>query len=213
MTEAEWLACNNPARMAEHVRERASSRKLRLCAVNWARLAAGRIAPRKGPGFQWLVHQGPTWSVWLDAAEQCLDGLLSPKALRAVRQGTGGPYNLFLHACRVTGFSISDVYTSLARTQIEFGVPSDREVCAVTRDVVNPFHDVALSPSWLVANDGAALRLARDIYDERKWELMPILADALEDAGCADGAILGHLRAPAPHVRGCWAVDAVLGKG
>jgi hypothetical protein len=41
---------------------------------------------------------------------------------------------------------------------------------------------------------------------------LPILADALEDAGCANADLLGHLRGPGPHVRGCWALDLILGK-
>jgi hypothetical protein len=41
---------------------------------------------------------------------------------------------------------------------------------------------------------------------------LTVLADALEDAGCTDADLLGHLRSPGPHVRGCWAVDLVLGK-
>jgi hypothetical protein len=50
------------------------------------------------------------------------------------------------------------------------------------------------------------------IYDERAFDRLPVLADALEDAGCADADLLGHLRGPGPHVRGCWAVDLILGK-
>jgi hypothetical protein len=53
--------------------------------------------------------------------------------------------------------------------------------------------------------------VAEMIYDERSFADMPILADPLEDAGCTDDAILSHLRAPGPHVRGCWAVDLCLG--
>ena len=54
--------------------------------------------------------------------------------------------------------------------------------------------------------------IARHIYDDRAFHDLPILADALEDAGCADAAILDHCRGPGPHVRGCWAVDLLLGK-
>ena len=54
--------------------------------------------------------------------------------------------------------------------------------------------------------------LARRVYDERAFHDLPILADALEDAGCADAALLEHCRGPAPHVRGCWVVDLILGK-
>jgi hypothetical protein len=52
----------------------------------------------------------------------------------------------------------------------------------------------------------------RAIYADRAFDRLPLLADALEDAGCTDDELLGHLRAPGPHVRGCWAVDLVLGK-
>jgi hypothetical protein len=55
--------------------------------------------------------------------------------------------------------------------------------------------------------------LARRTYDERDFAALPVLGDALEDAGCADPELLGHLRGPGPHVRGCWAVDLLLGKG
>ncbi len=54
--------------------------------------------------------------------------------------------------------------------------------------------------------------LARSIYDDRAFDRLPVLADALEDAGCTDAAILDHCRGPGPHVRGCWVVDLILGK-
>jgi hypothetical protein len=54
--------------------------------------------------------------------------------------------------------------------------------------------------------------LARSIYDEHRFVEMPILADALEEAGCTDPDILSHCRGPGPHVRGCWPVDLILGK-
>jgi hypothetical protein len=55
-------------------------------------------------------------------------------------------------------------------------------------------------------------KLARSIYDTRDFDRLAVLADALEDAGCTDAELLGHLRGPGPHVRGCWALDKVLGK-
>ena len=54
--------------------------------------------------------------------------------------------------------------------------------------------------------------IARGIYDERAFERMPILADALEDAGCGDADILAHCRSDWPHVRGCWVVDLLRGQ-
>ena len=56
-------------------------------------------------------------------------------------------------------------------------------------------------------------KLAQAIYEERDLRRLPVLADALEDAGCEDADLLGHLRGPGRHVRGCWALDLVLGKG
>jgi hypothetical protein len=60
--------------------------------------------------------------------------------------------------------------------------------------------------------DGAATNLAQIIYESFAFDRLPHLADALEHAGCTDAELLGHLRSPGPHVRGCWAVDLVLGK-
>ena len=80
-------------------------------------------------------------------------------------------------------------------------------------DVVgNPFRPVSLSPSWLAWNDGAIGKMAQAIYDDRAFDRLPILADALEEAGCADREILDHCRSGGEHVRGCWVVDLLLGK-
>jgi hypothetical protein len=80
----------------------------------------------------------------------------------------------------------------------------------------NPFCPVSLSPAWLTP---AVLKLAQAAYDDR---LLPsglldntrlaVLADALEEGGCSNADLLSHLRGPGPHVRGCWALDLVLGK-
>jgi hypothetical protein len=84
---------------------------------------------------------------------------------------------------------------------------------SLLRDIVgNPFRPVKVDPAWLAANESAASRIAQSMYDENVFDRLPILADALEDAGCADGAILSHLRGPGPHVRGCWVIDLVLGR-
>jgi hypothetical protein len=66
--------------------------------------------------------------------------------------------------------------------------------------------------SWLAWNDSTVGRIAQAVYDERGFDRMPILADALEDAGCSDPDILDHCRQPGEHVRGCWVVDLLLGK-
>jgi hypothetical protein len=83
-------------------------------------------------------------------------------------------------------------------------------VVALIRDVAGgPFRPVALAPSWLTPT---VTTLARQMYDSRDFAPMPILADALQDAGCDTAAVLDHCRGPGPHGRGCWVVDWVLGK-
>jgi hypothetical protein len=70
-----------------------------------------------------------------------------------------------------------------------------------------------LSPAVLAWDGGTVPKLAQAIYEERAFDRLPVLADALEDAGCTDAGILGHCRSGGEHVRGCWVVDLVLGKG
>jgi hypothetical protein len=96
----------------------------------------------------------------------------------------------------------------------EYELPEQAEQSRLLRDVQgNPFRPVAVEPGWLAWNDGTVVKLAQGIYEERAFDRSPILADALEEAGCTDADLLGHLRSPGPHVRGCWALDLVLGKG
>jgi hypothetical protein len=88
------------------------------------------------------------------------------------------------------------------------------EQAALLRDVIaNPFRpSPAIDPAWLAWNGGTLKTLASAIYEQQRFQDLPILADALEDAGCAEASLLDHLRGPGPHVRGCWAVDLLLGK-
>jgi hypothetical protein len=76
----------------------------------------------------------------------------------------------------------------------------------------NPFHLVSLDPGWLTWNGGTVAKLAQAIYEERRFQDLPVLADALEEAGCTNEGILVHCRRPGEHVRGCWVVDLLLGK-
>jgi hypothetical protein len=82
--------------------------------------------------------------------------------------------------------------------------------CDLLRDIFgNPFRPVNLDHSWLTPK---TVGLAQAIYDQRTFDRMPILADALEEVGCADPENLNHCRGSDPHVRGCWVVDLLLGR-
>jgi hypothetical protein len=81
--------------------------------------------------------------------------------------------------------------------------------CSLRDIFANPFRSVILDSCWLTPQ---AVVLAQAIYDDRAFDGLPILADALEGAGCTNADILGHCRQSGKHVRGCWVVDLLLGK-
>lgn len=87
----------------------------------------------------------------------------------------------------------------------------ERSQCDLLRDIfgAQPFRPLRVKPEWLSAD---TLALATAIYSDRAFDRMPILADALEEAGCDDRDVLAHCRGDGPHVRGCWVVDLLLGK-
>jgi hypothetical protein len=96
-----------------------------------------------------------------------------------------------------------------------------RKQAVVLREIAgNPFLEISAEPAWLAWNSGCVVKLAEAIYQERELPtgsldnaLLAILADALEDAGCANQDILGHCREQGGvHVRGCWVIDVLLGK-
>jgi hypothetical protein len=99
-------------------------------------------------------------------------------------------------------------------TSREFSISHRQaELADALRCIVgSPFRRPAIPQATLAWNDRTIPKLALAIYEERAYERLPILADALEDAGCSDPDLLGHLRSQGPHVRGCWALDLVLGK-
>jgi hypothetical protein len=90
--------------------------------------------------------------------------------------------------------------------------PSSPRLVRLLHDIFGPlpFRDVGVSPSWLTSD---VLALARGIYEEKAFDRMPILADALQDAGCDNDEMLNHCRAEGwEHVRGCWVIDLLLGR-
>jgi hypothetical protein len=86
---------------------------------------------------------------------------------------------------------------------------------SLLRDILgNPFRPPpSLDPAWITRGDGAIPAMARTIYDERSFNLLPKLADVLEGRGCTIQDILAHCRQPGEHIRGCWVIDDLIGKG
>jgi hypothetical protein len=121
-----------------------------------------------------------------------------------------------MDAARVCSYAVADDAWLAALHACEAVDVADEYCprCELLRDVFgNPFRPVSVDPAWLARNAGAVLNVARSVYEGRRFEDLPVLADALEEAGCADPAILAHCRSAGPHVRGCWVVGALLGEG
>jgi hypothetical protein len=104
----------------------------------------------------------------------------------------------------VTGSRSQDPAWRAAREREE------REHAGLLREIFgNPFRPVVFDPAWQTPS---VLNLARSMYQERSFDRMPLLADALTDAGCTHAEVLGHCRLAQKHVRGCWVADLVLQK-
>lgn len=115
-------------------------------------------------------------------------------------------------AIRATGAVVEAVqktFESFSGPQV--GQAEKGNQASLLREVVRLPAPVGNRP-WLAWEGGTVRHLAQGIYDDRAFDCCPILADALEEAGCPDQSILDHLREPGPHVRGCWVLDLLLGK-
>jgi len=115
-----------------------------------------------------------------------------------------------------TGFSIRNAVLAAVNrgaptTRYNDGDAAKRKICDFFRDVYGPlpFRSVPFDFGWA---SSTVMSLAEGIYQERAFDRLPILADALEDVGCTNQEILSHCRSPGEHVRGCWVLDLLLGR-
>ena len=212
MTEAEWLTCTDPAPMLEFLRGKASDRKLRLFAVACCRQAWQRL-----PGGESRFA--------VELAEGAAD---DPSLIEDLPYAPAYDRRWVLHKLGVVS-EPGDlaVFAAYGTTYSDGGDAASRAVecgighCALLRDIFGPlpFWPVSSDPTWLAWHGGAIPKLARSVYDERELPSghldparLAVLADMLEEAGCSNAEVLGHLRGPGPHVLGCHVLDAVLGK-
>jgi hypothetical protein len=214
VTEAEWLACTEVENMLDYLRGKASDRKLRLFAVNCLRQAEQ---------FRWGKL---TVSQDLEMAERYPDGEITLARLqlspyfRDLSIGEG--YMLLAHpppfsteaAVRVLRESPAVAAGAATTSQDCYAAKNvARDQCHLLRCIFgNPFSLVCINPAWLTWHDDLLVSMAQRIYNSSDFSDMPVLADALEEAGCADADLLAHLRGPGPHARGCFALDLLLGK-
>jgi hypothetical protein len=222
MSAAAWLACDNVEAMMSCFPVGASDRKLRLFAV---------ACCRRLPGLSPLSRQA------LDLAERFAEGLArvddlarvsgflltSPDQVDYPLDRTVNPEQvLAYHAPLAVGWTVvsPDIHSAAeaaAQTAYYAGVAvpglAERSAQAdLLADLLLRPPCARLPEGWRTWNDGMLVQLAESIHFERAFDRLPILADALEDAGCTDLDILTHCRGAGPHFRGCWALDLLLGK-
>jgi hypothetical protein len=211
MTEYQWNNRTNWKLMLNFLRGRASDRKLRLLSV----ACYDRLLVRTGDERQRVaVRTGERYADGLAFEEE------RQQALRPLRQ---------LQLAKDEAVAAMDFELAAQHLQFESPVASEmvrsplmrapglcrlRGARGLVRDLFGPplFRPVPIDAAWLIWNGGTVRRLAEGIYPRRAFEDLGVLADALEEAGCHDAEILAHCRGPGPHVRGCWPLDALLGR-
>lgn len=217
MTEAEWQACSDPLKMLAFLAEKASARKKRL----FTAACCGRIS-------HLLTDKGRRAVL---AAEQFADSLIGQQEMHDAWTAVGFPKvpSRRYAASAARAASCSPGYDGTAHgaasaVEAAAGVAGNKAhglrtaeqtaQASLLRDIIgNPFRpSPPLTPAVLAWNDGTVRRIAQAIYEERSFDRLPILADALEEAGCSNPDFLTHCRQPSGHVRGCWAVDLLLEK-
>jgi len=225
MTEVEWLACADPAAMLRFVESTASKRKLRLFACICGRSIWNCFADERSK------HA-------IVVAEQFADGQATHEGLAAAHRAAVAahddptvPHHMVEGAAIAAAFAVCQICAEETPERVYFTAavvldpfaaseglrdiaaahaPFYRKQADFLRDLLgNPFRTVTVDPAWLTPT---VVSLATTIYDERAFDRLPILADAMEDAGCTNSDLLNHCRQPAEHARGCWAVDLLLGK-
>jgi hypothetical protein len=213
MTEAEWLTCDDVNALLDASKWPQHYRKVRLlacacCRAIWTHIDAPKL--RAGIELSEQFADDPTKRTQIDATIRSNRGLLY--RLRFSIGSVWTPADRIRFACAEEAARAAFVHLGIVigvPARIEEQLPQQRKLhCALVRCIFgNPFRPVAFDPAWRTST---AIALARQMYDSRDFGAMPILADALQDAGCEDEQVLAHCREPGPHARGCWVCDAVL---
>jgi hypothetical protein len=231
MTEEQWLACADPGPMLEWLRARSGLRKMALFAVACCRRAwhllhdpRSQEALRSAESFADGERSNSDLEAALDGAYEAHNAIDNFYAVgwAARRRDAADAVYEAVTACYPDGFFGADQFGArqaahkAARASPDWKAERTSQ-CALLRDIIgNPFQPAPVDPAWRTATVAS---LAEAAYAERclpssqlDSARLAVLADALEEAGCADAGLLGHLRGLGPHVRGCWALDLLLGK-
>ncbi len=227
MTEAEWLAGTNPPLMFKAIWRNISERKLRLftcacCRRIWHVLSdhltrpAVELAERLADGAGTEGDWDRVYSALISHASESpdLEPLQVSAALGAACSYLRRDYPRIItiglrSACRAAAALAPETRAPVPPFSDQ-ALHEEARQADLMRDVFgNPFRPVPCPPDWRTST---VMALAHGIYEDRAFDRMPILADALQDAGCDNDTVLDHCRGEGPHARGCWVVDSVLGR-
>jgi hypothetical protein len=213
VTEAEWRTNTDPRPLIRHLGERVDGRKGRLFVAACGRRVAAlcghglldvpiRVAEKVADGAATDGERADAWAAIADLNRQSapLDDLARWACLALGWAVGGGPRPAHWD-------SLWDFLPPAANVSGPPGVPTP--AAALRCLFGNPFRRVTFESRCRTED---AIGVARGIYEDRAFDRLPLLADALMDAGCDDDQVLDHCRLPGPHTRGCWVVDLVLGK-
>jgi hypothetical protein len=230
LSEPEWLGCTDPQRMLDHLPDLGNGRKFRLFACACTRVVWDHLSEEGRFAVEAVEEQADGLAPSRNLADfgyrirGGVPGLPSGKALAAAadaaRLCTSLEPRWAARAWDKAASCLGWLATAevpprlLARPTWDATLESARRrFCGLLRDLFLPFQPApALDPDWLAWERGVVRHLAADLYRERDFLRLPVLGDALEDAGCRDEAILRHCRDEGEHARGCWLLDAILGK-
>jgi hypothetical protein len=212
MSDEDWVYCVEPQEMLTLIRLDASMRKLHLfAAASWDYFSPLFSDPVCLRAINLLDRRAESNLPARDRKEmvRALRGAIP--AAGASGDGQAHDYHyLVMMLYRELVSTRPAVHSVLATGKRHERLAQRDYQVRLFRDIFkNPFRHIAFDPKWRTAD---RLGVARAIYDDPAFDRLPILADALLDAGCDDEPILEHCRGPGPHVRGCWVVDLVLGK-
>jgi hypothetical protein len=204
VNEADWLSSDDPDRMLQELRGRITDRQLRLFACACCRHLGSLLAQESLAAVVVIERYEDGMATW----QELHDALASADEVEA---GTTGPTRLAARAAAMA-WSVTEHARSAAAHAAGNSDAVRRRQAEILRDIVgNPFHPAPVDLAWLRWHGACVEELARALYQERRHADLPILADALEDAGCQHEVVLSHCRAGGDHVHGCWVLDALLG--
>lgn len=208
MTEAEWQVCSHPLAMLDVAGERLSTRKLRLLACACGRRVWPSLPNNYGHDMLQIAERLADLGQPLTPAvtEFVLGRLFTDLDEPTFRPSL---LNFWVAGTSTLRRAFDGVRTSPLCDLLDAASLAD-----LLRELLGPlpFRPVVLDPQWLTWNDGCVRRMAEAIYEERRFADLPLLADALLDAGCDQDDLLRHLWRPDGHVLGCWALDRILGR-